>query len=255
MKNNDIINALTENQFKFTLCELEEIMDDELSKEPEEMDTELVDLCTDLIEKQLNKPRKKKHKWLPFRKALACAAVIAVITGVTIPAIANYDDTANNNSIFIEYEDSCILNLNNGEHEANKYNSNDHNLIKHFEEKEFKNLALPKALINTNNIDWLITDSDERITSARADFNYEDGIYCSIIMLRAADEYIAEEISIIEYNKLLNNKKIVNQNGMDIFITTNHPDCHLTYRDKNTIYKILLQYCSFDKAIEIAETV
>lgn len=255
MNRKSLLKALKEKPMKFSLNEIQQIMDDELHKEPEEMNTELIDLCADLIEKQLNHQKKQKHKWLTLKKALVCAAVIAVLTGVTIPVIANYNDTSNNNSILIEYENSCIVNLNNGEHDAIEYNSTEHNLIKQFEEKDFKNLTLPNALINENEPDYFIIDSDERITFARADFNYDDGIYCSAIILRAANEAIAEEISIQEYNKLLSNKKIVNKNGMDIFVTSNHTDCHLTYRDKNTIYLIHLQYCSFDKAIEIAKTI
>jgi len=203
MNNKSIMKALKEKPMNFSLNEIQQIMDDELNKEPAEMNTKLVDLCAEAIEKHLNSSKTKKLKWLPQKKALACAAVIAIVIGVTIPAIANYTD---NNSILVEYEDSCIVNLDNGEHKAIEYNSIEHNLIKRFEEKGLKNLALPNALIDVDDIDFFIVDPNERTTFARADFNYNNGTYCSVIIVRATDESIAEDIGNDEHTVIYQQK-------------------------------------------------
>jgi len=42
---------------------------------------------------------------------------------------------------------------------------------------------------------------------------------------------------------------------MDILIYSHNTDAWIIYKDDNTVYNITLQYCSFDKAIKIAETI
>lgn len=55
----DILNT---KPFKFTLREIEEMMDEELSKDPDEMDTEFIEICADVINRAHAEEDAKKHR-------------------------------------------------------------------------------------------------------------------------------------------------------------------------------------------------
>lgn len=46
-----LYDMLNVEPFKFTLREIDEMMDEELSKDPDEMDTEFIDICADILNK------------------------------------------------------------------------------------------------------------------------------------------------------------------------------------------------------------
>lgn len=58
MNNDTLLETLKSDSMSFTLAEIEEMMDDELSKEPGEMDTKLIDICADIINKAYAKLKK-----------------------------------------------------------------------------------------------------------------------------------------------------------------------------------------------------
>lgn len=52
MDKKTLLEILKTEPFSFTLREIEEIMDEELGKSPDDMDTELIDLCADILERE-----------------------------------------------------------------------------------------------------------------------------------------------------------------------------------------------------------
>ena len=58
MNNDTLLETLKSDSMSFTLAEIEEMMDDELSKEPGEMDTKLIDIWADIINKAYAKLKK-----------------------------------------------------------------------------------------------------------------------------------------------------------------------------------------------------
>ena len=75
----------------FTKEEIEAIMDEELDKNPDEMDTELVEQCLAVLEsfdEKENQPAKKKT--VRVRKVLLIAAIITVLVAVCIPVGADW---------------------------------------------------------------------------------------------------------------------------------------------------------------------
>lgn len=51
MKQNNLIKALKEKPMNFTLTEIRKIMDEELNKDPQDMNTSLIDLCAEAIKR------------------------------------------------------------------------------------------------------------------------------------------------------------------------------------------------------------
>lgn len=248
--NNNIIAVLKEKPMQFTFCEIQEIMECELNKEPEKMNTALIDLCADTIENGLNQQNGKHNKKIQLNKLILCAAIIIIIVSIAIPVAANY---FSGSSILQEVEDGYEINLNNGSDSAINHCSNEHKIIRQFEEYNFKNIILPSALLNAYNLSYFIVDPNDTAIFARADFNYKEEIFCSIIMLRGYEEADAKNFAATESTVKYKQKKIINQNGMDILVYSYKSDSMIMYKD--TVYHIHLQYCSFNEALKIAETI
>lgn len=69
MTTKSIIENLKTKSIPFTPKEVQEIMDEELEKDQSEMDTELVNLCADILVKLIAK--RKKHQKRVIEKNLA----------------------------------------------------------------------------------------------------------------------------------------------------------------------------------------
>ncbi len=252
MNKNNIIAVLKEKPMEFTLSEIQEIMEYELSKGPEKTNTALIDLYADTIENGLNQQNGKNSKKIQLNKFILCAAIIIIIISIAIPVTANY---FSGSSILQEIEDGYEINLNNGADSAINHCSNEHKIIRQFEEYDFKNIVLPSALLNADNFSYFIVDPNDTAIFARAEFNYGEEIFCSIIMLRGYEEADARNFAVTKKHGKYKQKKIINQNGMDILVYSYKTDSIIMYKDRDTVYHIHLQYCSFDEALKIAETI
>ncbi len=204
MNKNNIISVLKEKPMQFTLSEIQKIMEYELSQEPEKMNTELIDLCADTIENGLNQQNGKNSKKIQLNKFILCAAIVIIIVSIAIPVTANY---FSDSSILQEVEDGYEINLNNGADSAINHCSNAHKIIKQFEEYDFKNIVLPSALLKADNLSYFIVDPNDTAIFARADFNYGEEIFCSIIKLRGYEEADAENFAETKSTKKYNQKK------------------------------------------------
>lgn len=85
----DILNSKSET---LSSAEIENIMNEELDKSTQDMDTDLIDLCLEALntvdEEKLNK-KKKKYR---FGKVLIAAAILVVVVSISIPVCAKYLD-------------------------------------------------------------------------------------------------------------------------------------------------------------------
>lgn len=254
MKNNEIEKALKEKPMSFTLKEIEQIMDDELSKNPEEMNIELIDLCAVLIEKIINKSESKKGKRIKFNKFAVCAAIIAVILSIAMPITADYIKNGTKGKIITEYENNYEINLNNANDNAKKYSSDEFSIIKDFENIGLNNIVLPQAMLKKNGCTFnnLIPSKEEDLLNARVDFSYNSDINGVIYVFRGYTDEKTYNLAIVKVTGTADCIKIINNNGMDILVESNRQKSHIFYKDNNTVYHIHLENCSFDDAINIA---
>lgn len=120
MDSKDLIQILKSDPLKFTFEEIEQMMDEELEKDPAEMDTDFIDLCADTLNKALeankentsvhNEDGKKRIK-IKIIRAIVIAAVMAAIIGMAIPVAAKYIDNDTSDKIVQFYEDHFSINL------------------------------------------------------------------------------------------------------------------------------------------------
>ena len=139
-----------------------------------------------------------------MNKFILCAAIIIIIISIAIPVTANY---FSGSSILQEVEDGYEINLNNGADSTINHCSNEHKIIRQFEEYDFKNIVLPSALLNADNFIYFIVDPNDTAIFARAEFNYGEEIFCSIIMLRGYEEADARNFAATKSTENTSRKK------------------------------------------------
>ena len=102
MNKSSLLEILNSNKAKLTLEDIRTIMDEELNKEPDEMDTDLVDLCMDVLSGVISKTEAVEQKEsdsqsgtntkkvFKLTRALLIAAIVVVFFSIAIPVSAEY---------------------------------------------------------------------------------------------------------------------------------------------------------------------
>lgn len=229
MDNNTIIKALKSKPMSFSLKEIQDIMDEELSKDPAEMDTDLIDLCMEVLEKgyaETESPKKiKKPK--KFSKVFLVAAIILILSLIAIPVSANYI--------------------------ANHYSKQQSDLIQKLQEQGFENVTLPTDLLYYEYSDMDVW-SDSYAVFAEVKINDVNSDIEGLIMISQWDD-ISQNMSIYEADPDIRIETLMIN---DIYITVMEDEpginVNIDYIDNNTEYIIILNNCSFDTAVKTANS-
>lgn len=97
-----ILNCKSE---KLTGYDIEKLMDEELEKEPEKMDADLVEICIDALNSKVSKSIYR----MKLKKAIAIGAVITLlVTAVAIPVTAKYVHI-NASADVVKYCNECFI--------------------------------------------------------------------------------------------------------------------------------------------------
>ena len=100
MNDSTLKEVLKVNFLSFSKEEIENIMEEELEKAPEEMDTELIDMCLNVLTGEPKEKAdenlavspavsEKKAKRINFKKGILVAAIITLLISIAIPVSAN----------------------------------------------------------------------------------------------------------------------------------------------------------------------
>lgn len=115
-------NVLRTSSVEFSYAEIEKMLNDELEKSTEEMDTELVELCIDVLSNYVNEgnkifdeealPKKAKTCKKPIvKKIFLIAAIVSVILTLSITVSANIFDIDLPEEMVKIFGDRILLNL------------------------------------------------------------------------------------------------------------------------------------------------
>ena len=269
---------ITDSSIELDLAEVEALMDAEVAKPEDEMDTELVDMCASILAKAYNpgfeegKPAEMYRPWevennngaqviepvkpdkkkvVSFKRILLVAAVLVVVFAVALPAGAKLFVGDESNGIIGFYEDFFKINLN--EDEPTKANGND---------------AVSDMIINSLDTFMLpeVLRSDEYEKSARL---VQDGhITTFFIDIINTAKNISGTIVITQYNNADHNMtngqvnipdkhrnfKQLTIEGKEIIVFGMGEEMYINYSDGATNYQIALN-CDFDTMVSIAETI
>lgn len=275
-----IRNLLTSEPLTVSEAELEETMNEELEKEPEDMDTDLVDFCVDTltqirsgmlqpITKQAEtktekaspvtevakKPEqtgaRKNRRRRNIRRTLLVAAIITILSTMTITVLADENRFHFSDSVVSFFEDVARVDFKKSKNENNTEPSNpaDSGLVAELAEHGITSVHLPQALLNG---DW---EQDGEITykndstTKYAFIAFKNGNnQASVNVVQGSD--ISQENNIPRPQS----GEMIVVNGRDVFIFQQEKYSHITYFDGNTKYAIYVE-CEVKQAVEIAETI
>jgi len=245
-------NILNTPSMEFSYEEIQALLDEELEKPVEEMDTDIVELCIDVLSRKETESSEKKdnendcktksHKKRNVGKIFLIAAVVAMLSIITVSVSANVFTVEASEGIVSIFGKQLSLNLTTLHNkkvlaELEKQGLEDVNLLPIFYGKNCKLELLEQYNNEHYNLNFSFTD-------------FEVSGYISI---RKYSSYENSLDSINLYSDVEQIKQI-NIGGTDVIITSATNSKVLAYYNINKkSYTILFENSSFDKIVELLE--
>lgn len=233
--------------------EIKALIQKEVDKGPDEIDTDYIDLCFELLSIKNNSANKRKIKLTKSAKVLLAAAVlmVAFISTITVSAQFNLNIPQKivqliNGNAEIDY------NLENADTTANGYALLDTDLAKQLADYGITPVTLPEEMIKENckitKIESISSDDISNIVSIDFDYNSQQG--CLTI------EQMSKELETAGVSTVMDIKsgQMINVNGMDILAFEKENSCTIIYKDNLTKYNIYID-CNLETAIKLAESI
>lgn len=256
-----LLDLLETEPFTFTLREIEEIMDEELNKSPEEMDTELIDICADVLnkayaeEKNGSKTEKPKIKKIKTGKVLLIAAILISVFILSISASAKFFNIDASEKVVQFINNHFNVNLGNANTDADNDTDNGLELINSLNEKGFENVILPATLISEDYSTKITTQHLENVEQAYIEFkSVSTNVSGKVIITNHKNNNDSFTIGQGSVPDLYNQVKQIHVNEIDVLVFSDETNSYIYYIDKNIEYHISIS-CDFDVAVEIAETI
>lgn len=249
MKKETFLAILKEESMIFTEKELMEMIDEELAKDPDEMDTDLIDLCLNALDgkydddeiRQLNSSSRKRIK---LSKVLLIAAIIAAILGCTIPVCAKYLDLN---------VAAGTVNVTNDHFEVDMRSSDSGVDVLSQLEKEKLNPVIPNELLKSEYVydNYRVYDKENYRKTYTLDFKSKD-VKGSITIHHYSEDYsflVGKNFANEEYEIF----KQITKEDKDILVFGDDETSSIYYIIGNTEYIITIN-SDFSVAYNIAET-
>lgn len=257
MNDSTLKEVLKVNFLSFSKEEIENIMEEELEKAPGEMDTELIDMCLDILMGEPNEKADenlavspavsdKKAKRINFKKGILVAAIITLLLSIAIPVSANVFNIDVPENILKLYGKFFDLDF------EREIQNKDLFII--LSEHELNDIILPLYLYDHCEISDF--EKIEKKFLSHISFNFsckEDNIYG-----RARLDSMGNEMYFLNgemlFNGLYEEVKQLTVNGIDVVVFSENNNCFIIYYINELEYSIVLNGVTFDKAVEIAST-
>lgn len=232
----EILNSESES---LSTAEIESILNEELDKSPEEMDTDLVDLCLDALEtvgeKKLNK---RKHR-IRISRVLIAAVIFVLMIGLSIPACARFFSIDVPDGVVKFYNDCFNVDLSN--------DKGIDNINGRLKQDGIVDAVLPKMIFSKETV----------ITN----YHLDNGVEFAF-----SNDKINGYVTIQNYNDydfLIGSKKTVSDfeqfetleiDNVTVLVFGNDNTSYIDYVVDNTEYNISIM-CDYKTALQIAKTI
>ena len=241
---------------------LNKIIDEEMEKSEEEMDTELIEYCLDKLskleaetpdteEKKGNGDSNGKHIKLKFKKVIAVAAAIAVLLVGTLSVSAVVFDVNLFDGIVELYNDYIRINFDKTDDKADEYQLLGTELAKELADNGFDEVLLPEAILSDEfkitNIEY---ESGEFMNSANITFKYKNKFVSLDITKYTIDEIVPD----VEFLNVTSDIEKLEIGNTAVYCFMQDDATAITYRDGLSIYFIQIPL-NLDEAIEFAKTI
>lgn len=241
---------------------LNRIIDEEMEKSEEEMDTELIEYCLDKLnkleaevpdtdEKKGNGDSNGKHIKLKFKKIVAIAAAIAVFLVGSLSVSAVVFDVNLFDGIVELYNDYIRINFDKTDDKADKYQLLGTELAKELTDNGFSVVLLPEAFFSEEyNITKMEYETFEYINSVNIMFEYKNKLGNIQISEYAIEEIVPD----VEFLNVASNIEEIEIGNVTVYCFMQNKSAAITYRDGLSVYFIQLPM-NLDEAIEFAKTI
>ena len=241
---------------------LNRIIDEEMEKSEDEMDTELIEYCLDKLskleveapdteEKKGNGDSNGKRIKLKFKKVIAIAAAIAVLLVGTLSVSAVVFDVNLFDGIVELYNDYIRINFDKTDGKADEYQLLGTELAKELADNGFGEVLLPEAIISD---EFEITKIDyelgEYMSSANITFKYKNKFVSLDITKYTIDEIVPD----VEFLNVTSNIEEIKIYDVNVYCFMQDEFASINYKDDLSLYTIQIPM-ELDDAIEFAKTI
>ncbi len=233
--------------------EIKALIQKEVDKGADALDTDYIDLCFELLSIKNNDTNKRKIKFTKAAKVLLTAAVLMVIFISTITVSAQFNlNIPQKIAQLINGNAEIDYNLENADTTADGYALLDTNLAKQLADYGITPVTFPEEMIKENckitKIESISSDDFSKIISIDFDYNNQHG--CLTI------EQMSKELESTGVSTVMDVKsgQMININGMDVLLFEQERNCKIKYKDNLTSYDIYLE-CDFQYAIRLAKSI
>ena len=250
----DLKKMIFSNTSKLPKEEIKTLIDKELAKNPEDVDTDYIDLCFELMsicEKSENNVVSIKPGYV--KKTIMVAAVITVLCVSLISVSAINFNIPEKIAQLVNGNAELQYPMENADTTADGYALLETDLAKELESFGITPVTFPEALVEENCKITKIenTTIDETISlNADIEFNCYDFKGALVVsQFKPQDEWVG-------VSTVMNIKsgEITKANGLDVLIFEQDELCTIKYKDGLTEYRIYL-YSDFETAREFAKTI
>lgn len=243
--NKDILyEILSSKSEKLSVRDIEGLLNEELEKDQNEMDTDLVDLCINALDEISQKQKSVKKKRIRFSKLLVAAIILVLLVIISIPAGAKYLNMDVPQGVISFYDEYFSINLN----KTMSYDELKDDLINY----DVDNLVLPNDISTDDTVFNKPKQTNiDLINSIEIDFENKNtsGYITLYVYQNPKSAYESKKIP-TDFDYI----KYINSNGVEILVFDNGSNSYLYYQNDKIIYNIIIN-CNFDQACKVAEEV
>ena len=233
--------------------EIKALIQKEVDKGPDEIDTDYIDLCFELLSIKNNKQKSSKVKFTKPTKVLLAAAVLMVVFVSTITVSAQFNlNIPQKITQLINGNAEIDYNLENADTTADGYTLLDTDLAKQLADYGITPVTFPEEMTKENckitKIESISSDHISNIVSIDFDYKGQQG-WLTI-------EQMSKELETAGVSTVMDIKsgQMINVNGMDILAFEKENSCTIIYKDNLTKYNIYID-CNLETAIKLAESI
>lgn len=233
--------------------EIKALIQKEVDKGSDELDTDYIDLCFELLSIKNSKQKTSKVKFTKPTKVLLAAAVLMVVFISTITVSAQFNlNIPQKIAQLINGNAEIDYNLENADTTADGYALLDTDLAKQLVDYGITPVTLPELIVKEN---CTITEMEEVMNEdvlkiVNINFNYNT-IIGNLYIQQALQNTESTGVNTVMDVKSGQMTKV---NGMDVLVFEQENNCFIRYKDNFTIYDISLD-CDIKTAIQFAESI
>lgn len=234
--------------------EIKMLIDKELSKEPENIDTDYIDLCFELMSIN-DEPKQTVVPIKSFRtkKSMMIAAAVMILLVSMMSVSAVYFNIPQKVAELVNGNAEIDFDLENADTTADGYQLLETDLAKELESFGITPVTFPEVMVRKeckiSKIENLTVDES---LSLFADITFIYNNYNGSMLINQKVPY--EDIAGVHTVLEVETGEMITVNGMDVLVFEQEKTCTITYRDNLTDYTIYLE-CDFKTAKEFAKTI